>query len=220
MRWREISNFKIAFLWIKIKFFGLIAKICRLCKWTITYESATGIKEINPKMVALLSDQGKREIIPYDKLYLGVDFLKDDLTLLDVPITQSPHYDLMKVLVEGRDHKKTEYVQRMLRGCLDERYEIVAYYLDKDYFTNRFKQRKKEIDEEISKPVTVYYINEKYYIYDGKHRAALFAFCGKEIYCNVIDAKIVFESFSKNISKRLIKSGQYTKHKNLFLSCF
>ena len=213
MEFKPVSKFVVFFLLIKTKFLSLTAKICRLLKRSVVYENKQGLKQINPINVALLT-RGERILIPYSKLYLGVDFLNDKKTLIDVPIVESPHYYLMKTLEINGDYKQTEYVQRMLRGCLDERYEIVSYYLQKNYFQKAYEKSKRGVEEDTNTPVTVYAYNDKYYIYDGKHRAAICALLKKGVWCNVIDLHSAMSGFNRKLKQRIIKSKKYKKHHN------
>lgn len=213
---KKISGLKIRLLWLKVKVIGAISKLCRIMKKTVIYQSKTGLKEINP-VFHKRDDSGAAECaLSPNELYLGIDFLKDHYSLIDVPITESPHLGLMKELSEGGDGRACEYVRRMLGGSLDERYEIVAFYLDRNYFRNCFEKRMREIESDNGECVVAYKHNDRYYIHDGKHRAALCALLGVDVKCKIIDFSAVCADFNSKKIAKLMKRGQYTKHQSIF----
>lgn len=212
---RKIKSLYISLLWIKVKTLALFSKLLHLINKTVTYESRTGLKEINP--VFLTSDIKKSEecVLSPDELYLGIDFLNDNYTLLDTPIKESPHYELMEALHSGDDGRNTEYTARMLKGALDERYEILAYYLDEKYFRNCFSAKISDIHE---KSVTVYRKNGRFYIHDGKHRAALCALLGANVKCRIVNFSDVCKEFNPKKIEAIEKKENYKKHYTLLKS--
>lgn len=217
---RKISSIYISWLWVKVKSIGAFSKLCRLLHKTVVYQSKTGLKEINPAFAEKKDDNTTSCMLSPGELYLGVDFLKDEYTLIDVPITESPHYGLMSALSAGKDGRDTQYVMRMLTGALDERYEIVAFYLDCNYFRNCFEKRINSLNKDDCAQVTVYRRNGRYYIHDGKHRAALCALLGTNVKCKIIDFDTVCGDFNPRKLERLKKGTLYMKHHRLFKNKF
>lgn len=206
----------IGLLWLKVKFLGVCTKVCRLLKKTVIYESKTGYKELNPKYPTEEIEKLEELCLEAHDLYLGIDFLKDEYSLIDCPISESPHYRLMKVLRDGEDWKSTEYVSRMLKGALDERYEILAFYLNEFYFPNCYHKRAAEIEANEASLVSVYQTNGRYYLHDGKHRAALCALMGMKVFCKVLPCEAVLRDFNHKKVEKVLKSRKYTKHRMLF----
>ena len=209
---KTLSSIYLLFVWQKTKLLAVASKICKLFNKTIVYESKTGLKEINP-----LFPTKQREIINLctvspDELFLGIDFLKDEYSLIDTPIKESPHFELMASLYNGEDGLNTNYTKRMLKGALDERYEILAFYLDKEYFKNCFSKKYGDIKNNLNERVTIYKKNGKCYIHDGKHRAALCSFLDIPVQCEVVDFYEVCKEFNNNKLKIVQKKEKYKKH--------
>ena len=91
-------------------------KIFVKIKKSKTFNNSYGLKNINMSMRIVLPETEGREIkeIPFDKLFLGYDYLKDEFTLLDIPITESPHFDMMKKLYMGEDISDCDYIKRWI----------------------------------------------------------------------------------------------------------
>ena len=203
---KGINKLRVGALWAKVKTLGLLSKLCKFFRKTVIYQSKTGFKEINPYIPKHKSAQSELRIMNACELRLGIDFLKDDVSLIDVPIVQSPHYGLMKDLSEGGDGRSTEYVKRMLNGALDERYELLAFYLDKNYFRRCFERTKHSLETDSCAEVIAYKKNGRYYIHDGKHRAAMCALFSKTIKCRIVDFRAVRDDFNPLKVERIIKS--------------
>lgn len=134
-------------------------------------------------------------ILPPDKLFLDVDFLRDEYTLCDCPLIKSPHFDLMKALVNSQSIEETEYCRRATIGTLDSRTSQNISFAFIDSLHKTYKSRFKEITEDSYRPIDVYKVGERYYIVDGKHRAALCAYLGKAIQCNIISSDCMKDSY-------------------------
>ncbi len=213
---KTLSSIYLLFVWQKTKLLAVASKICKLFNKTIVYESKTGLKEINP-----LFPTKQREIINLctvspDELFLGIDFLKDEYSLINTPIKESPHFELMASLYNGEDGLNTNYTKRMLKGALDERYEILAFYLDKEYFKNCFNKKYNDIKNNSGENIIVYKKNGKCYIHDGKHRAALCSLLGIDAQCEVVDFSEVCKEFNSKKLEILEKKEKYKKHDSFF----
>ena len=206
------NKLQIGALWFKVKLLGALSKVCKLFEKTVVYQSKTGYKELNPFYLPQTTEHCKKIYLSARELYLGIDFLKDDYSLIDVPISESPHYGLMKCLQDNGEWESTEYVLRMLKGALDERYEILATYLNKSYFSVCYQKRKAEIERNDNSSVSVYQLNGRYYLHDGKHRAALCMLMGIDVPCNVLPFEMVLRDFNAKKIQKVMKSKKYTKH--------
>lgn len=210
------GKLQIGALWFKVKLLGMFSKVCRIFKKTIVYQSKMGYKELNPVYLQQTAEDCKEINLCAQELYLGIDFLKDTYSLIDVPLRNSPHYHLMESLQDDGEWESTEYVSRMLTGALDERYEILAFYRNKSYFHNCYQKRKAEIGQNQKKLVSVYQLNGRYYLHDGKHRAALCALMGIDVPCKVLSHETVLRDFNTKKIQKVMKSRGYTKHRSLF----
>ncbi len=186
-------------------------------KLSRAFKTSCGLKNVNMSMfVPSLEIEGKEAVeILSDELYLGYDYLRDDYTLLDTPIDKSPHYALMKCLYENDDLSNCDYIKRWLSGTLDWRY---GYKKPKDFsfFINRYKDAKKNIEKNQIKPIIAYKLGEKYYIYDGKHRAAMCAYNKIPVPCFVFDAEDIIKGVWVDLFEKIKDDKHYKKHKKLY----
>ena len=183
------------------------------------YFTNVGLKNYNMGKVAQLHEPFiiNNIELPADELYLGPDFLKDFYTLLNCPLIESPHYFFMKALKSGRKLEDTEYVNRWTSGTLDWRNKMPIGKQIKRW-EKMFEVRKKEIESESVPEILVYKINERYYIYDGKHRAALGALMKEKIRCKVISESCIFSYYSRYMLDTVVAKKDYSKHTEFFKS--
>ncbi len=186
-------------------------------KKTAVFDTASGLKNINMNTrVVQPETEGREKIeIHFDELFLGYDYLKDKFTLLDTPIKKSPHYDIMRKLYKGENISDCDYIKRWVSGTLDWRHGYIKP--DKfDFFIEKFNQSKENIEKNEINPVLVYRLNEKYYIYDGKHRAAMCAYNEKCVPCIVIDTEHMFSGIWKDMFKKILNKKDYKKHTEFY----
>lgn len=180
-----------------------------------------GIKNVNASLlVEQQVDPIKEVTLHSSSLFLGPDFLKDKYTLLDCCIEDSPHFGLVSALMNEMPIMETEYIHRLLNGTLDWRSPLILPK-DKDYFRNKYNRALLDIYSGAYKPIVVYFQGGKYYIYDGKHRAALCALLGKDIRCKVVGSGIA-NSNIWNYMFSIIKNdkaySRHTKYHNIYLN--
>lgn len=150
-------------------------------------------------------------------LHLGFDALKDEYSLVGVNIQRSPHYYLMGAIDNDEDIKQTDYCKRYENGTLDSRSAAVISENTLFNLKKIFKDRKKQIIEESYTPVQVYTIEGKYYIADGKHRAALCTYLNKPVKCVDIGTVFLKDSFRQWMYRKMCKnSSKYKKNLSLF----
>lgn len=175
-----------------------------------------GLKSINVNMVQHLSKPINDDVfylLPKD-LFLGVDFLIDKYTLLKCPLENSPHVGFMKSLRDGEELSQTEYIHRFESGTLDGR-RGVPYIKDFSRYKSKFAQRMLEFNNMSIEPVLVYKVSDCYYVYDGKHRAALCALMGGKIPCKLVDSEERF-GYGFDIIARDPKYGKHNEFREEF----
>ena len=153
---------------------------------------------------------GEVHILKPEQLFLSIDYLRDKYTLLDCNIKDSPHYGLMKALLEGDSISETDYIKRARKGTLDSRF--LSGYVDEDYYRENFYRRKNQIESGDQTPIKVFKVNDRYYIKDGKHRAALCSLLGFPIYGVELDPMGMFGGIGKQIITHMDGRKSYSKH--------
>jgi len=156
----------------------LIRRIFALFGWNSFYFTSTGLKYINAKINYEEDEKLEKKTLVPDEVFLFIDGLKDKFTHLDKPIKKSPHYQLMSDLKNGFDIEKNIYIIHATKGTLDMRDET---FYPQTLYTKRFKTQNRAIENNQVDPIKVLPLNGKYYILDGKHRAALLALLDKKI---------------------------------------
>ena len=185
-------------------------RLCKKFHISHIYKTSKGVKGIYgfPPVLKVPVDNNIITLFAND-LYLGVDLLCDDYTLLECPLMQSPHYFFMRAIKEGKPISETDYIKRMKSGTLDAR--VGAYIKNYQKFYDKYALREGEAESDNYPPVLIYQIGGKKYIYDGKHRAALLAYKERPIRCQLVDNNFFgggFELIAADIN--------YSKHINLF----
>lgn len=174
-----------------------IDKLCRLVDATLIFENTAGIKCFNQQISSGLFDRfivkDIGPVSPQD-LYLFLDRLKDDVTLTGKTIVASPYCELMAALKNGHDIRKTEYMRRLSRGALDSRLPARINNALIGYMRRRFKESQAQIQSGNMPAIKVVSISGRYYIADGRHRAALCALHGLSPRCLDV-TPIVRDSF-------------------------
>ena len=169
-----------------------------------------GLKTINIHLVRQeprVISETAFELDPKE-LFLGIDYLNDNYTLLDTSILASPHIKFIDAIFKGDELSKTDYIERYQKGTLDGRMGRPKIR-DFSLFKTRCNLRIKQLED--MQPVLVYQVNKRYYIYDGKHRAALCALKGAKVKCLLVDY-----FFKDNaLFKVMTKENNYKKHLNL-----
>lgn len=201
---------KIYTIWWKA-----ISKLWSDCHLFCFYKGKYGIKNINLNQLVFPGNTvlNKLEISP-SLLCLGPDFLKDKYTLLDTPLVNSPHAELMSLLYNGKEFADSEYIKRYYHGYLDWRRGI------KDIDPSRFKKKNKTIVDSVLsgnyEPVKIYQIGGSYYVFDGKHRAALCAVLGKDVKCAVVSSDIACAGVWNRLFTYVKGNKSYNKHAEFY----
>ena len=186
-------------------------------KKTAIFKTTFGLKNINMNTRVVPPETEGKEItvISPDELFLGHDYLKDRFTLLDTPIKESPHFDMMKKLYAGESISDCDYINRWVAGTLDWRHGFIKPR-NFDFFIQRFNLSKESIEKNEIKPVLVYKLNDRYYIYDGKHRAAMCAYNGLPVPCIIVDTAHMFSGIWEEMFKKILNRKDYKKHTEFY----
>ena len=148
----------------------------------------------------------KQTFDPQD-LFLAFDGLRDDHTLLDIPVTESPHAGIMQALETGKDMFKTDYSERAMNGTLDMRYN---QRLSRRKMEKAFQLKKKEVQQDTYAPVKVSIFNGHNYIIDGKHTTALCYVNSLKVRCIIVQNPFL-DSFYCQLYKKIKKRGKKYK---------
>lgn len=196
-------------------FYDNLEKLGRFFSLSLLYEHKCGIKAINQiysnevlKTVTL----GEEFLLNAEQLFLGIDGLKDPFSHLFKSIFDSPHYSLMKILHEGKNAVESNYYALQASGRLDMRRGT-----SKKVSISTFESKKKLVNEDLYEPVIVYKHLDRFFIADGKHRAALCASLGHPIRC-ISNDHILFDSYFTWIARKMATSNfkTYQKHRSFF----
>lgn len=177
-------------------------------------ETSTGIKVYNPvpfRSPFKLEKSDSIFSVPPEELHLGPDFLQDKFTLLGVSIQDSPHSVFIKGLLEGKDMKYSDYMNRLVDGRLDGR-SITMRPRSMTYYETKCKERLSEIKAGVYEPVQIYNLGGQYYIRDGKHRAAMCSILGIPVRCVLVNA-----TFTGGLTYHIINmiKGKASYEKNM-----
>lgn len=187
----------------------------RLARKTNSYwviKTREGLKQF--QFTALLSPEvfdGVEISIPACQLYMGPDFLKDNYTLLGRNIKDTPHYGLMKAIRESCLIKSTEYFERFVNAKIDWRM-FQSPICNEELYISKFKKSLEEIERDEYVPIMIYKVHDLYYIYDGKHRAALCALLNKNIKCKLYPSEIARIGGFKCLFLHMTGDSSFSKH--------
>ena len=171
----------------------LLHKFFKLISVKRYYYNRYGLKCYNKTGMNLASAEGEKRFVDYRELYMGFDALKDKYTLLDTCIDNSPHFLLMNDIIKQKNIGESEYVLRERKGYLDGRFGCIV---NSKILNNHIKASNKNFDlveKNNYEPVIVYKICNRFYIVDGKHRAAICATRKQPVFCKIVDTKSVAE---------------------------
>ena len=175
-----------------------------------------GVKAINQLANSNNYVTGKVISIPANQLYLGIDFLTDRNTLLDTCIIDSPHFGLMRTFEANGNVENTDYIRRFEQGRLDSRSSKIISKKLISKMSDKFHHMRGQILTASYFPVQVYQIGKRYYIADGKHRAALAALLANEVLCQEIGPGFIFDSFRLWQYHLIENDNQYSKTVQLY----
>lgn len=197
----------------------ILDRICKSLDISMLYESRTGIKCFhNISHYSMLGNVpcGEVQRVSAENLSMCMDRLKDSYTLLNTKVSHSPHCELMQILQDGGDVMRSAYIERLVRGTLDNRAPI---RVDDNYIRflrNTFKKKNDLIQAGTYKPVKVVVVGGQHFIADGRHTAALCAV--KQITPKCIDVSpLVYDTYNWWCYRKMLKNrSNYKKHIEFF----
>ncbi|MBX3350967.1 MAG: hypothetical protein KF747_19775 [Nitrospira sp.] len=197
----------------------ILDRICKSLDISILYESKTGIKCFhNISHYNMLGHVpfGEVRCISVENLFMCMDRLKDSYTSLNTKILDSPHFELMQMLQNGEDVMRSAYIQRLVRGTLDNRAPIRVDERYVRFLQNTFEKKNDLIQTGAYKPVKVVIVSGQHFVADGRHTAALCAV--KQIAPKCIDVTpLVYDTYNWWCYRKMLKNKRhYAKHIDFF----
>lgn len=190
-----------------VQYRRIVNKLMKLVGRTVYFETRYGIKAYSKPPFTITHQERVRliELCP-GKVLLSFDGLNDEYTHVGMPLTESPHVDLIKTIRAGGDITLTRYFKEEIKGCLDGRYEHKYSHSLVDKLIKASKTKKTE------NPI-VYRIGTTYYILDGKHRLATALVDGlSSIQCIEIPSEeVVHHIYTKMIYKKMLGNAEKYK---------
>lgn len=159
---------------------------------------------------------GEVRCISVENLFMCMDRLKDSYTSLNTKILDSPHFELMQMLQNGEDVMRSAYIQRLVRGTLDNRAPIRVDERYVRFLQNTFEKKNDLIQTGAYKPVKVVIVSGQHFVADGRHTAALCAV--KQIAPKCIDVTpLVYDTYNWWCYRKMLKNKRhYAKHIDFF----
>jgi hypothetical protein len=202
---------------VKNFLYRIINKMMKCQNVSVLYSTPKGVKYYNGLMKSMKLPHTEVFWCDTKQLHLGFDALKDEYTLVGKNVIESPHYGLMEALDKKTDIAQTDYCSRYRNGTLDSREGINITKKLLSEMKVMFEKRKNEIEKNNYVPIQVYRIQGMYYIADGKHRAALCAYLGKQVKCVEISNEYLRDSFRQWIYQKMLKnSSEYSHNIRMF----
>ena len=193
----------------------IIHRCFKILNYHYYYENKYGIKAFNKYESKQPNILTSITIDPKDT-FLSFDGLKDKYSLINTPLPKSPHVELMKRLQDNENYLQTEYIKRERNGSLDGRYGLIIRYHEIKY-----RRSINNIIKEKYEPPKIYQLNNRYYIYDGKHRIALCHILGKKCKCNCIDPTFfIKDKHTQKIYHMMKKRKEYMANIELLEKIF
>lgn len=193
-----------------------LVKITKKLHIFMVINKRIGLKNLNLNLLIDTPSSGKFIVIAPQDLYLGPDYLVDKYTLLNCPIQKSPHYELMRTINENGNVRTTDYFQRYVNGCLDWRDVQNPKTDTKLRFITKFHETKDEIVNGTYTPIKVCLVNKKYYICDGKHRAAMCALFHQSVSCELLSTKQAIGQIGQYLFRCIITKPQFSNHMEFY----
>ncbi len=192
-------------------FFLVLNRVFKALRLSVFFCTRYGIKAINPQLTSdffSISPIGEKIELSSNQLIFPFDGLKDSYSLLGTPLSDSPHIVFMERLYSNKDFAQSEYFNRCRKGTIDMRY---SHCLNRKKTKKNFQKKLELVLSDNYPAVKVTKIEEKYYVMDGKHTAALCHMLKKPIKCVLIPHPYV-DSFFYVTYKMMLKSEKkYSK---------
>ena len=202
---------------IKAVFSLFLHRACKMTGVEVYYHTLYGVKVLNRKPDEPVSLIGEKISVDPGRVMYFADGLKDPYSLTGRLIVDSPHYFLIKGIMEETPSLCQDYIDRESLGALDGRFPLKVTSESMAAHKNKTRRNYKvTICGNYEHPKAVVY-DGQYYALDGKHRLAMSAYLGKEVTCDIVSLKDVLSSHY--IQKIYMKMSKYPElySKNLDL---
>lgn len=187
----------------------IIDKFFRAIGKAYYFENKYGIKSFNAPPFDISKNYNNQIVtVHLSDVYICFDALKDKYTHLGMPLSDSPHVEMIRFILQKRDLKECRYIKEEIQGCLDNRHKQID---SAALIARHVKASKKKKEERLP---TVYRLGEKYYALDGKHRMARAFVQGQNtMRCIEIPAMVVGkQQYTKDLYLKMKRKNSYTKH--------
>jgi len=166
------------------------------------YHTPVGVKQTNQLFKGAMIDlyaTGELVAARPGGLRLGFDALRDEHTLLETTIAESPHLALVRALLGSDGELASSYLERVRRGTLDWRPPQPVSRSLVAYIRRMFAARLEAVDRGDPTVVRVAWIAGEPYIVDGRHRACLAFERGRDVLCEDV-SRVYGDSYFRWIS--------------------
>ena len=195
-------------------------RVCKLIGVEVYYHMRYGVKVLNRKPDEPTSLTGNTLSVDPGRVLFFADGLKDPYSLTGKAIADSPHYFLIKGILEENHSLCQDYIDRERLGALDGRFPLKVTSKSLDAHKNiTIRNHQVSCSENYEHPKVVVYEGQ-YYALDGKHRLAMACYMGKHIECDEVVLKDVLSSryISKLIKEMDLHPEAYSKNLGLLKS--
>ena len=193
-----------------------LAAACRRLDVSAFYHTPVGVKVVNPAFTSEMLEYPlfDKPLVEEktDALLLAVDGLMDRYTLLGTAIGDSPHMSLVRALHAGEDIAANAYVRRASAGTLDRRprHPITPHFLA--YLQRSFASQIAAVESGSALPIKVLRVAGRYYIADGKHRAAVHHLLGRNVLLQDVTVAL-YDSFFRWFRRKMqTRPSQFREH--------
>lgn len=199
---------------VKAQFSLLFHRICKFFDIQLYYYNNYGVKVFNRMREASEPSVIETRCINPANIYFFPDGLANDFTLVGKVILNSPHFYLIKGIIEDNTILCRDYLDREAKGALDGRF---AQKCSKQTLCSHKRctmNNLKMIKSDKYEHPKVTFFNGCYYALDGKHRLAMASYLGKELRCDLLSLNdILSTQYIINIYKKmLLKPQKFSKN--------
>lgn len=175
-------------------FWALLAhRLCKCLNVQLFYENQYGIKVLNRKNEKAPTVEQKLIIDPSLALFFA-DGLKDQYTLTNKTIINSPHFFFIKGILENDFSLCADYCERESHGMLDGRFPLKLNKTTAEMHINSTLLNKKLLKKGSYARPKVTFFDGRYYAIDGKHRLSMAAYLGMNIECDIVSVSDILSS--------------------------
>lgn len=184
------------------------------------YHTRYGVKVLNRKSDEATSLTGNTLSVEPGCVLFFADGLKDPYSLTGKTIADSPHFFLIKGILEETPSLCQDYIDRERLGALDGRFPLKITPKSLDAHKNNTIRNHQTFSSENYEHPKVVVHEGQYYALDGKHRLAMACYIGKHIECDEVTLKDVLSSryISKLIKEMDLHPEAYSKNLGLLNS--